>query len=77
MSIEKKINNWFNNKPKNPKVYLLIGIIFFATQALLSGLEGVSYLEKKSMSRFIILLSPGLIGIVGLIKYFYSVKKID
>ena len=47
MSIEKKINNWFNNKPKNPKVYLLIGIIFFATQALLSGLEGVSYLEKN------------------------------
>ena len=77
MSIEKKINNWFNNKPKNPKVYLLIGIIFFATQALLSGLEGVSYLEKKSMSRFIILLIPGLIGIVGLIKYFNSVKKID
>ncbi len=77
MSIEKKINNWFNNKQKNPKVYLLIGIIFFATQALLSGLEGVSYLEKKSMSRFIILLIPGLIGIVGLIKYFYSVKKID
>ena len=56
---------------------MLIGIIFFATQALLSGLEGVSYLEKKSMSRFIILLIPGLIGIVGLIKYFYSVKKID
>ena len=77
MSIEKKINNWFNNKPKNPKVYLLIGIIFFATQALLSGLEGVSYLEKKSMSRFIILLIPGLIGIVGLVKYFYSGKKID
>ena len=77
MSIEKKINNWFNNKPKNPKVYLLIGIIFFAAQALLSGLEGVSCLEKKSMSRFIILLIPGLIGIVGLIKYFYSVKKID
>lgn len=77
MSIVKKINNWFYNKPKNPKVYLLIGIIFFAAQALLSGLEGVSYLEKKSMSRFIILLIPGLIGIVGLIKYFYSVKKID
>ena len=47
MSIEKKINNWFNNKPKNPKVYLLIGIIFFATQVLLSGLEEVSYLEKN------------------------------
>ena len=77
MSIVKKSNNWFYKKPKNPKVYLLIGIIFFATQALLSGLVGVSCIEKKSMSRFIILLIPGLIGIVGLIKYFYSVKKID
>ena len=77
MSIVKKINDWLYRKPKNPKVYLLIGIIFFATQALLSGLEEVPYLEKKSISRFIILLIPGLIGIVGLIKYFYSVKKID
>ena len=77
MSIVKKINDWFYRKPKNPKFYLLIGIIFFATQALLSGLEEVPYLEKKSISRFIILLIPGLIGIVGLVKYFYSVKKID
>ena len=47
MSIVKKSNNWFYKKPKNPKVYLLIGIIFFATQVLLSGLEEVSYLEKN------------------------------
>ena len=77
MSIVKKSNNWFYKKPKNPKVYLLIGIIFFATQVLLSGLEEVSFLEKKSISRVIILLIPGLIGIVGLVKYFYSGKKID
>ena len=37
MSIFKKINNWFYSKSKNPKVYLIIGIIFFATQILLSG----------------------------------------
>ncbi len=66
MSIVKKFNNWFYSKPKNPKVYLIIGIIFFATQALLSGLEEVPYLEKKSISRFIILLIPGLVGIVGI-----------
>ena len=77
MSIVKKVIIGFIKNQKKPKVYLLIGIIFFATQALLSGLVGVSCIEKKSMSRFIILLIPGLIGIVGLIKYFYSVKKID
>ena len=70
MSIVKKFNNWFYSKPKNPKVYLIIGIIFFATQALLSSLEEVPYLEKKSISRFIIILIPGLVGIVGLVKYF-------
>ena len=75
MSIVKKFNNWFYSKPKNPKVYLIIGIIFFATQALLSGLEEVPYLEKKSISRFIILLIPGLVGIVGQI--FCSGKKLD
>jgi len=75
MSIVKKINNWFYSKSENPKVYLLIGIIFFAAQALLSGLEEVPYLEKKSISRFVILLIPGLIGIVGLVKYFAQGRK--
>ena len=75
MSIFKKINNWFYSKSKNPKVYLIIGIIFFATQILLSGLEEVPYLEKKSTSRFIILLIPGLVGVVSLVKYFAQGRK--
>ena len=74
MSIFKKINNWFYSKSKNPKVYLIIGIIF-ATQILLSGLEEVPYLEKKSTSRFIISSYSGLVGVVSLVKYFAQGRK--
>ena len=71
----KKLNSWFETKPKYPKTYLIIGIIFFTCYLLLSGLEEVPYLEKKSISRFIILLVPNLVGFVCLLKYFYSRNK--
>ncbi len=72
MNYWKKFNDWYDSKPKNPKLYLIIGIIFFAIQIFLSGLEEVLYLEKKSISRFIILLIPGLIGIIVLGRYLRS-----
>lgn len=49
---------------KTPMVFLIVGILFFAIQIFLSGLEEVPCLNK-SMSRFIILIIPGLIGIAG------------
>ena len=49
---------------KTPMVLLIVGILFFAIQIFLSGLEEVPSLNK-SMSRFIILIIPGLIGIAG------------
>ena len=50
--------------PKNPNGFLIVGILFFAIQIFFSGLEEVPCLNK-SMSRFIILIIPGLIGIAG------------
>ena len=75
MNYGKKLNTWFEIKPKYPKIYLIIGIIFFASYLLLSALEEVPYLKKKSISRFIILIVPNLIGFVCLLKYFYSRNK--
>lgn len=75
MNYWKKFNAWFEIKPKYPKTYLIIGIIFFACYLLLSGLEEVPYLKKKSISRFIILIVPNLIGFVCLLKYFISKNK--
>ena len=71
----KKLNSWFVTKTKYPKIYLITGIIFFTCYLLLSGLEEVPYLEKKSISRFIILLFPNLIGFVCIMKYFISKNK--
>ena len=71
----KKLNSWFVTKPKYPKIYLITGIIFFTCYLLLKGLEEVPYLEKKSISRFIILLFPNLIGFVCIMKYFISKNK--
>mgnify|MGYP001205998863 CR=1 FL=1 len=75
MNYWKKLNAWFEIKPKYSKTYLIIGIIFFACYLFLSGLEEVPYLKKKSISRFIILIVPNLIGFVCLLKYFYSRNK--
>ena len=71
MSIVKKFNNWFYSKPKNPKVYLIIGIIFFAVGAFIAGTQGGGLVNGT------INTITGSLGIFLILKYFYSGKKIN
>jgi hypothetical protein len=71
VSIVKKFNNWFYSKPKNPKVYLIIGIIFFAVGAFIAGTQGGGLVNGT------INTITGSLGIFLILKYFYSGKKID
>ena len=71
MSILKKFNNWFYSKPKNPKIYLIIGVLFIAIQLFLVGsIEG-------GLANGTIITITGSLGIFLILKYFNSGKKMD
>lgn len=58
-------------KKSTYKVYLLIGIIFFAIGAYIAGTQGGGLVNGT------INTITGSLGIFLILKYFYSGKKID
>ena len=69
MNYWKKFNDWYDSKPKNPKLYLIIGIIFFVIGGYIAGTQGGGLVNGITQ-----VISASL-GIICLLKYFYSGKK--